>query len=81
MVKSHKIFYLDVSLQNSQYSFIIINDGGHPATRALDKREYLVIIRDNFCSFYIKTYGVTIHLNRLDETVQLRSHNIWFDEK
>ena len=73
MVNSHKIFYLDV---------IIINDGGHPATRALDKREYLVIIRDNFCSFCIKTYGVTIHLNRLDETVvetvQLRGHNIWF---
>ena len=46
--------------------------------RALDKREYLVIIRDNFCQFFIKTYVVTLHLNRLDETVQMRGHNIWF---
>ena len=46
--------------------------------RALDKREYLVIIRDNFCLFCIKSYVVTLHLNRLDETVQMRGHNIWF---
>ena len=46
--------------------------------RALDKREYLVIIRDNFCLFCIKTYVVTPHLNRLDKTVQMRGHNIWF---
>ena len=46
--------------------------------RALDKREYLVIIRDIFCQFYCKTYFVTPHLNRLDETVQMRGHNIWF---
>ena len=44
--------------------------------RALDKREYLVIIRDNFCQFCTKTYVVTTHLNRLDETVQMRGHNI-----
>ena len=24
------------------------------------------------------TYVVTPHLNRLDETVQMRDHNIWF---
>ena len=72
-------------------------------TRALDKREYSVIIRVNFCQFrtfvvvvllfYVhskhlrscwdgqfctKTYDVTPHLNRLDETVQMRGHNIWF---
>ena len=47
-------------------------------SRALDKREYLVIIRDNFCQFYIKTYVVTPHLNRLIETVQMRGHNIGF---
>ena len=35
--------------------------------RALDKKEYLVIIRDNFCFFCIKTYVVTPHLNRLGE--------------
>ena len=29
-----------------------------------------MIIRDNFCQFCIKTYVVTSHLNRLDETVQ-----------
>ena len=46
--------------------------------RALDKREYLVISRDNFCLFCIKLYIVTPHLNRLDETVQMRGHNIWF---
>ena len=49
--------------------------------RALDKREYLVIIKDNFCKFYIKTYVVTPHLNRLVETVHIRGHIIWFEEK
>ena len=49
--------------------------------RALDKQEYLVIIRDNFCFFYIKTYVVTPHLNRLNETVQMRGHNICFRSK
>ena len=47
-------------------------------SRALDKREYLMIIRDNFCLFCIKTYVVTPHLNLLIETVQMRGHNIWF---
>ena len=37
-----------------------------------------MIIRDNFCEFCIKTYVVTPHLNRLDETIQMRGHNIWF---
>ena len=38
------------------------------------------MIRDNFCKFCIKTYDfvVTLHLNCLDETVQMRGHNIWF---
>ena len=40
--------------------------------RALDKREYLLIKRDNFCEFYIKTCAVTPHLNNLDEMVQMR---------
>ena len=44
--------------------------------RALVKREYVVIIRDNFCQFCIKSYVVTSHLNRLDEMVQMRGHNI-----
>ena len=48
--------------------------------RALDKREYLVIIRDNFCLFCIKTYVVTPHLNCLDETVQMRVTTYGFDE-
>ena len=34
---------------------------------APDKREYLVIIRDNFCYFCIKAYVVTPHLNCLIE--------------
>ena len=37
-----------------------------------------MIIRDNFCQFCTKTYVVTPHLHRLDETVQMRGHNIWF---
>ena len=27
---------------------------------------------------HIKTYKVTQHLNRLEETVQMRGHKIWF---
>ena len=50
----------------------------HCSYKTVDKREYLVIIRDNFCQFCIKTYVVTPQLNRLDETVQMRGHNIWF---
>ena len=46
--------------------------------RAPDKREYLVVIGKLFCLFCIKTYIVTPHQNRLDETVQMRGHNIWF---
>ena len=40
-----------------------------------------MIIRDNFCLFYITTYIVTPHLNRLNETVQMRGHNICFRSK
>ena len=46
--------------------------------RALAKKEYLVIIRDNFCKFCIKTYVVSPHLSRLDETVQMRGLNKLF---
>ena len=45
---------------------------------SLDNREYLAIIEDNFCSFSMKTYVVTPHLNRLDKTDQMRGNNIWF---
>ena len=47
------------------------------SSRALDKREYLVIgiIFVNFC---IKTYVVIPHLTRLVETVQMSSHIRWF---
>ena len=44
--------------------------------RALDKRENLGIIQDNFCYFRIKTYVVTPHLNHLNKMVQMRGHNI-----
>ena len=43
--------------------------------RGLSKGEYLLIIRDKFCT---KSYVVTLHLNCLDETVQMRGQNIWF---
>ena len=46
--------------------------------RALDRGEYLVIIRDNFSYFSSKSCDVTPHLNRLDETVQMRDHNTSF---
>ena len=45
--------------------------------RGLDKREYLVIIKDNFCYFSLKSYVVTFHLNHLI-TVLTRGHNICF---
>ena len=73
----------DSSNEGSQHNFHselrnISQLSPKPPPRALDKREYLVIIRDNFCLFCIKTYDVTSHLNRLDETVRMRGHNIWF---
>ena len=37
-----------------------------------------MIIMDNFYHFRIKAYVVTPYLNRLVETVQIRSHNMWF---
>ena len=40
-----------------------------------------MIIRDNFCQVCRKVYAVTPHLNRLDETVQMRGHNIWFERE
>ena len=39
--------------------------GSITSFRALDKKRYLMIIRDNFCKFCIKTYIVTPHLNHL----------------
>ena len=42
--------------------------------RALDKKEYLVIIQDNFYLFCLKTYVVTPHLKHLDGTIQMRGH-------
>ena len=50
-------------------------------SRALDKREHLMIIRDDFCSFCIKAYIVTLHLNRLVETVQMRVTTYVLNEK
>ena len=37
-----------------------------------------MIIRDNFYYFCIKNICCDSHLNRLDETVQMSGHNIWF---
>ena len=36
-----------------------------------------MIRRDNFCKFCIKTHVVTLHLNCLVKTVQMRGHKIW----
>ena len=46
--------------------------------RTLDKREYLVIIRNNFLLILHKTYVVTPPLNCLDKMVQMRGHNTCF---
>ena len=46
--------------------------------RALDKREFLKIIRDNFPYFSFKLFVVTPHLNHLIEMVQMRGHKICF---
>ena len=35
-----------------------------------------MIIRDNFCQFFIKNDVVTTHLNCLDKMVKMRGHNI-----
>ena len=43
---------------------------------SLDKKGYLMIIVDNFSYFSLKPYVVTPHLNRHDETVQMRGHKI-----
>ena len=43
--------------------------------RALDKKEYLMIIRDNFLVLHRNIYGDP-HLNRLDQMGQMRGHNI-----
>ena len=40
-----------------------------------------MIIRDIFGLFCIKTYVLTPHLNRLDETFQMRGNNIWFQRE
>ena len=39
---------------------VIILKGRGTYLRALDKRDYLVMIRDNFCEFSIKTYFVRV---------------------
>ena len=46
--------------------------------RALDKREYLVIIEEQFSYFSLKPSVVISHLSRLNETVQMRDHNVCF---
>ena len=47
--------------------------------RALDNRKNLMIIRDNFSYFSIKSHVVTSHLNHLIETVHMTYHKICFD--
>ena len=52
--------------------------GGVYIYRALDKREYLMILWDDFSYFTTKPYVVTPHLNCLIEMVQRMGHNICF---
>ena len=39
-------------------------------------KEYLLIIRDIFCKFCIKTYAVTSYLNRFDKKIQMKGHHL-----
>ena len=64
-----------------QYTYIFIVFRISVMYRAQDKREYLMIIRDNFCLFLFilgKNKYCYPHLNRLDDTVQIRDNNICF---
>ena len=61
--------YGRMSVHNYHHIYICIYCSD---SRALDKREYLVIIRDNFCLYCIKTYVETPHLDRFDEMVHMR---------
>ena len=72
MARQLPLLAYDTVLQNCIFFF------SEETSRAVVKREYLMIIRDNFCQLCMKPYDVTPHLNRLVETVQLRGHNIWF---
>ena len=49
--------------------------------RAPDKREYSMIIEGQFSYLTLKLYVVAPHLNRLIETVQMRGHDIWFQQE
>ena len=69
---SLKLFSLAIhSLKSTRSTQDILSNGELEKSyhRAVVKREYLMIIRDNLCYFCIKTYIVTF---------QLRGHNIWF---
>ena len=59
------------------YPFCLHTELKMCVSRALGKRELLMIIRDNFVNSALK-HVVTLHLNRLVETVQMRGRNIWF---
>ena len=47
-----------------------------------NKELQIGIFADNLGSFLLilhkKAYVMTLHPNRLDETVQMKGHNIWF---
>ena len=65
IVDTHYSCYCNLDLifrkkkkNSTKYSILL------DCTGALDKTEYLVIIRDNFCHFCTNTYVVTPHLMR-----------------
>ena len=47
-------------------------------SRAPDKKGYWGEFKDNFSYFSTKTYVVTLHWNRLNETVLMMGHKIFF---
>ena len=56
-------------------------DRNHPNTVTNQSYRYEGVFDDNFSYFSSKPYAVTPHLNRLDETVQMRRQNICFNAK
>ena len=69
-------FIITIIMKNTVHVRVAFEDKS--GIRALDKRDYLLIIRDTFYLFWLKIYVVTPHLNCLIEMVQIRSHSIWF---
>ena len=75
---------LNLSVYGNVPFYILLSDWGVPCPnvyRSL-KREYLVIIRDNFCLFWLRTYVVTlVRLSRWDGSDEGSQHMVLLRNK